>query len=108
MRIEGHAQKVDQDTSTGYFHSRPRGSQVSAWASPQSKIIDEDLFEHNRMEIENKFEGEDQLPLPDFWGGYLVKPSVIEFWQGRANRYHDRFRYHLSDDGHWHIDRLAP
>jgi pyridoxamine 5'-phosphate oxidase len=108
VRIEGLAGKVDHDTALGYFHSRPRGSQISAWASPQSQVIDEQTFEANRQQIEERFKGLDHLPLPEFWGGYMVKPSIMEFWQGRENRYHDRFKYHLSDDGHWYIDRLAP
>lgn len=108
VRIEGIAEKLDYDTSIGYFHSRPRGSQISAWASPQSQIITDEEYIERRNKVEQKFEGLDHLPLPEFWGGYIVKPSIIEFWQGRANRYHDRFQYHLQDSGKWQIDRLAP
>ncbi len=108
VRIEGIAEKLDFDTSLSYFHSRPRGSQISAWASPQSEIIDFEQMLDKREEIEKKFEGQDSLPLPEFWGGFLIQASSIEFWQGRENRFHDRFRYRLADDGHWTLDRLAP
>lgn len=108
VRIEGVSEKLDFDTSLSYFHSRPRGSQIGAWASPQSNVISKSDLESRWKEAETRFEHEDLLPLPDFWGGYVIKPFIIEFWQGRENRYHDRFRYLHSDDGHWTIDRIAP
>ncbi|MBT8229820.1 MAG: pyridoxamine 5'-phosphate oxidase [Saprospiraceae bacterium] len=108
VRIEGVAEKVDYDTSLSYFHSRPRGSQIGAWASPQSKVITKPDLETRWKEVEERFENQDLLPLPEFWGGYMIKPFIIEFWQGRENRYHDRFRYQHSDDGHWTLDRIAP
>lgn len=108
VRIEGTAEKVSEDTSISYFHSRPRASQLSAWASPQSQEIKETYLDLKRAEVTERFEGEDPLPLPHFWGGFIIKPSIIEFWQGRESRYHDRYRYSLSDNEQWIISRLAP
>lgn len=108
IRIEGTAEKIDESLSSSYFKSRARGSQISAWASPQSQEIKEEYLVEKRKQIEEQFKDEENIPLPHFWGGFLIKPSMIEFWQGRANRYHDRFRYILSDDKHWGITRLAP
>ena len=108
VRIEGLAEKLSLKESQEYFQSRPRGSQIGAWSSPQSEII------ANREELEvvyklitDQFEKVDPLPCPDHWGGYIVKPQLIEFWQGRPNRLHDRFRY-LKKGENWNIDRLAP
>jgi len=108
VRIEGTAQKVSQEVSSSYFQSRPRASQISAWSSPQSQEIKEDYLIEKRKQIEEEFSNEEKIPLPHFWGGFIVKPSQIEFWQGRANRYHDRFQYMLSDDNSWNVTRLAP
>jgi pyridoxamine 5'-phosphate oxidase len=107
VRIEGTVSKVDPVISTAYFHSRPHGSQIGAMVSPQSQVI------KSRTELENhiiilkeKYEGQ-EVPRPEHWGGYVVKPSTIEFWQGRPSRLHDRIRYKFID-GSWIIDRLAP
>ena len=108
VRIEGNVVKTTEEQSQGYFHSRPRESQISAWASPQSQEINEQYLEVKRNEVEKRFAGEDPLPLPHFWGGFILQPAIIEFWQGRENRYHDRFRYRRSDDNKWTIERLAP
>jgi len=108
VRIEGVAEKVDEEVSKGYFNSRPRGSQISAWASPQSQEINEEYLDDKRKLVEDQFADKETIPLPPHWGGYTVKPSRIEFWQGRSNRYHDRFKYQLSDSGNWKIVRLAP
>ncbi|NNE26360.1 MAG: pyridoxamine 5'-phosphate oxidase [Saprospiraceae bacterium] len=108
IRIEGVAEKLDRDTSMSYFHSRPRGSQISATASPQSQEITLEEMRNRRAEMETKFDNDNPIPLPDFWGGFVIRPYIIEFWQGQENRYHDRFRYRHSDDGSWKIDRLAP
>lgn len=108
VRIQGEIVKASEDESISYFHSRSRGSQISAWASPQSQEIKEHYLKEKREEVKKRFEGIDPIPLPHFWGGYILKPATIEFWQGRENRYHDRFKFRLSDDGNWTVVRLAP
>src|SRR5437867_10026233 len=107
VRIEGPVTKVSSEESDQYFHSRPLGSKIGAWASEQSAAIE------NREQLEKRFEEfglkfGDNVPRPPHWGGYRVKPEVIEFWQGQENRLHDRLRYTLQDDGSWLIERLAP
>jgi len=104
----GIAEPLSAEESERYFHSRPRESQLSAWASHQSRPVDsrETLMAHFR-ELEQRFEGQD-IPLPEFWGGYRVRPHQLEFWQGGAHRLHDRFEYNLQPDGNWTIDRLEP
>lgn len=99
VRVEGTAAKVPPADSDAYFATRPRGSQLGAWASPQSQVISAPL------EVPDPFEGD--VPRPPNWGGYEVTPDLIEFWQGRPNRVHDRWRYRRSGDG-WHAERLAP
>ena len=107
VRIEGTISKIDRATSGQYFHSRPRGSQIGAHVSPQSQAIqNREWLEKRWEEFEKKFEG-GEVPLPDYWGGYSVKPSLIEFWQGRPSRLHDRILYTYSF-GLWQIERLAP
>ncbi|MES2456201.1 MAG: pyridoxamine 5'-phosphate oxidase [Bacteroidota bacterium] len=107
VRIEGVVSKVPEDVSTAYFHSRPVGSQIGAMASPQSKVItDRSLLEDKVEALKNQYEGQ-EIPRPSNWGGYLVEPSKIEFWQGRSSRLHDRILYELVD-GSWIINRLAP
>lgn len=105
--IQGQVEKVSTGESLGYFASRPRGSQIGAWVSEQSRAItSRGLLEQKVAEIRRRF-GEGQIPLPDFWGGYRVTPTRIEFWQGRPSRLHDRFEYLKDGDG-WHIQRLQP
>jgi pyridoxamine 5'-phosphate oxidase len=105
--IEGEVQELSAADSEPYFHSRPRGSQLGAWTSRQSTVIgSRDELEKRYAELEQRWAGE-PVPMPDFWGGYRVVPSVIEFWQGRVNRLHDRFRYR-RDGGAWVIERQAP
>ena len=109
VRIEGIVKKVSEHESEVYFQSRPKGSQIGAWASPQSRVIDNrDILEKKAAELEKKFAKTDKLPLPDAWGGYKLIPSMLEFWQGRSNRLHDRIRYTLQSDKQWKIERLAP
>lgn len=109
VRIEGTVEKVDEAVSTAYFQSRPRGSQVGAWASPQSRIIDNrDLLTAEVELLETKYQGQEILPRPPHWGGYLLTPSIIEFWQGQPNRLHDRLRYKRLAEGGWQLERLAP
>jgi len=105
--IEGEVQELSAADSEPYFHSRPRGSQLGAWASRQSTVIgSRDELEKRYAELEQRWAGE-PVPMPDFWGGYRVVPAVIEFWQGRVNRLHDRFRYR-RDGSAWIIERQAP
>jgi len=108
VRIEGIAVRVDDETATTYFQSRPRESQVGAWASPQSAVIaGRAILEERVKEIEKRFEGHKVLPKPKQWGGYRVEPHWIEFWQGRIGRLHDRILY-SKEDSNWKISRLAP
>ncbi|NOS94237.1 MAG: pyridoxamine 5'-phosphate oxidase [Cyclobacteriaceae bacterium] len=108
VRIEGVAKRVDEAQSTAYFTSRPKGSQIGAWASPQSSIIKDRLILEERVAVlEKKFEGSNQIPKPKQWGGYTVEPHEIEFWQGRPSRLHDRIVYYQSE-GEWIKHRLAP
>ena len=108
IRISGKAEKTSREESQTYFHSRPVGSQLSAWASRQSEVIDGRRVLDARMaEMTERF-GDKPVPLPPRWGGYRVKPETMEFWQGRPNRLHDRFRYTRRPDGSWLIERLAP
>jgi pyridoxamine 5'-phosphate oxidase len=108
IRINGQAEKTSREESLTYFHSRPVGSQLSAWASRQSQIIDGRRVLDARMaEMTERFH-DTRIPLPPHWGGYRVNPDTIEFWQGRPNRLHDRFRYTRQPEGEWVIERLAP
>jgi pyridoxamine 5'-phosphate oxidase len=108
VKINGSASKVPTIESLKYFTTRPRGSQIGAWASPQSEVItSRSLLEAKVDEIKRKF-SHGEIPLPDFWGGYRVVPDRIEFWQGRENRLHDRFAYTAVPGGTWQIERLAP
>lgn len=110
IRIEGTVEKISKEKSQIYFQSRPRGSQIGAWASPQSKVITgRDILEEAVEKISDQFENVDPLPCPDHWGGYIVTPVMMEFWQGRPDRLHDRFKYTKNEkEGNWSIDRLAP
>jgi len=107
VRIEGKIERISQQQSEAYFHSRGRGSQIGAWASKQSQPLDnrQSLAEKVKY-YEKKFSGK-TVPLPEFWGGYRVIPETIEFWQGKADRLHDRFVY-TKQDSRWSITRLNP
>jgi pyridoxamine 5'-phosphate oxidase len=108
VRITGLVEKVSSTESDEYFLSRPTGSQIGAWASPQSHIIENRNWLENKVrELEAKFSTE-KLARPTHWGGYRVKPVIIEFWQGRSSRLHDRIQYTLQENGSWKIERLAP
>jgi len=108
IRISGKVDKTSRKESQTYFHSRPVGSQLSAWASRQSAVLDGRRVLDARMEEMNERFADKRVPLPPHWGGYRLKPDNMEFWQGRSNRLHDRFRYTRQSDGSWLIERLAP
>lgn len=109
VRIEGIATLLSTEASTQYFQSRPKGSQIGAWASPQSEIIDSrQVLENNQAQITNQYKDAEVLPKPPYWGGYLVKATNFEFWQGRSSRLHDRLQYRLDNNQNWLIERLAP
>ncbi len=106
--IAGTVERIPTAESLRYFLSRPRGSQIGAWASAQSAVIgSRSVLETGVAQMVEKFRNR-EVPLPDFWGGYRVVPSMFEYWQGRSNRLHDRFRYYRGDDGGWTISRLSP
>jgi len=108
VKIQGQAQKISAAESLKYFLSRPRESQLAAWASEQSRpLISKQMLLTQVEYMKEKF-GKGEIPLPDFWGGIRVTPSMFEFWQGGANRLHDRFEYSLQKGGSWAIQRLAP
>lgn len=107
VRFEGSIERTDDAEADAYFASRPRGSQIGAWASPQSRVI------ASRAELDDAAQrcterfGEGEVPRPGFWGGFRLVPAMVEFWQGRGHRLHDRLRYRRENDA-WHIERLAP
>lgn len=108
VKVKGRAEKVSAAQSLRYFLSRPRDSQLAVWASSQSESIPTRQYLLSQLaNMKQKFEG-GEVPLPDYWGGYRVIPTEIEFWQGGAKRLHDRFLYSLKAGGHWDIRRLAP
>ena len=108
VRITGLIEKISGKQSDEYFQSRPESSRIGAWASPQSRVIeDRQWLDEKFNELVNKMEGT-AIPRPPHWGGYIVKPVVIEFWQGRPSRLHDRIQYTLEENGEWKIERLAP
>jgi len=109
VRIQGLAERSDEASSTKYFQSRPKASQLGAWASPQSKQLESRaVLEERLAEFQAKYANEEVLPKPPHWGGYLIRPNVIEFWQGRASRLHDRFVYRRMANAKWEINRIAP
>ena len=108
VRITGLIEKISGKQSDEYFQSRPESSRIGAWASPQSRVIeDRQWLDEKFNELVNKMEGT-AISRPPHWGGYIVKPVVIEFWQGRPSRLHDRIQYTLEENGGWKIERLAP
>lgn len=109
VRIEGVVKKVSRKTSEKYFQSRPKTSQMGAWVSSQSKVIkNRKVLEKNMKDLEKQYKDAEILPCPPHWGGYIVQPVSIEFWQGRRSRLHDRIRYKLTKNGKWKMERLAP
>lgn len=108
IRITGLVEKVSAEESDIYYNSRPEGSRIGAWASPQSQVIESrEWLEKRERTLAKDFTGK-PLTRPDHWGGYRVKPICIEFWQGRPSRLHDRIQYTLQEDNNWLIERLAP
>jgi pyridoxamine 5'-phosphate oxidase len=106
--VEGAVTRVSREESEAYFHSRPRGSQLAAWASPQSTVVaGRGVIEESYRAVEKRFEGQ-AVPLPPAWGGFRVIPETVEFWQGRRSRLHDRLRYRREAGGDWILERLAP
>jgi pyridoxamine 5'-phosphate oxidase len=106
--VAGTVTKLPAAESEAYFKSRPKGSRLAAWASNQSSVVpDREALERQWREMEPRFPGE-EVPCPPNWGGYVLAPNRIEFWQGRPNRLHDRFRYALQADNSWKIERLSP
>jgi pyridoxamine 5'-phosphate oxidase len=108
VRVEGPAERLSEQESQVYYDTRIRGSRIGAWASPQSQVLEgREELERRVKEVEERFEGQDVIPVPQFWGGLRVKPEVVEFWQGRESRLHDRLRYVKEGDG-WRVERLSP
>jgi len=108
VRITGIVERLNGAESDEYFSTRPQGSKIGAWSSPQSQIIaGRTWLEENENKFSKQFDGKN-VPRPDYWGGYRLKPITIEFWQGRPNRLHDRIQYELQENGDWAIERLAP
>jgi pyridoxamine 5'-phosphate oxidase len=107
IRATGEVSRVSTDEAIGYWNSRPREHRISAWASPQSQVVDTDALTARLVEMEARF-ADSQPPLPPFWGGYRVVTETLELWQGRQHRFHDRVRYRRAADGGWIRERLAP
>jgi pyridoxamine 5'-phosphate oxidase len=109
VRIEGTASPLDRPAVDAYFARRPRGSQLGAWASPQSQPVEgRDALDRRYEEVTARFADEETVPAPPHWGGFLVTPDVVEFWQGRPGRMHDRLVYRRTPSGGWRLERLAP
>lgn len=108
VTVRGEVEKVSADETAAYWAQRPRGSQLGAWASPQSRVVEGRRALDNALRnIERRFADVEQIPAPPHWGGWRLRPDFVEFWQGREDRMHDRLRFHRTHDG-WHVERLAP
>ena len=107
VRVEGSVTRMSQDEAEVYFQGRPRGSQIGAWASRQSQPVDNRAQLEDRVVATAEQFGDEAVPIPDFWGGYWLRPQAVEFWQGRNNRLHDRLRF-TGDSTGWNVERLEP
>src|ERR1051326_7803026 len=106
--VEGPVTRIPREESEAYFHSRPRASQLGAWASQQSAVVaSRSVLDDSMKAVEKKYAGQD-VPLPPQWGGWRLSPETVEFWQGRRSRLHDRLRYRREKDGSWSVERLSP
>lgn len=114
MRVEGTTERLTQEESQRYYDTRIRGSRLGAWASEQSKVLpngSREELENRVKEVEKRFEGQEHIPVPEFWGGIRIVPYAVEFWQGRPSRLHDRFRYEREEGNEaseWKVARLSP
>ena len=115
VRVEGAVERLSNSESQAYFGLRARGSKVGAWASEQSKVLPQSegeraVLDQRVQDVEKKFEGQEEISVPDFWGGLRIVPEMVEFWQGRESRLHDRFRYSKTEEANddWKIERLSP
>jgi pyridoxamine 5'-phosphate oxidase len=109
VRVTANVQRLPDDESDAYFATRPRSSQIGAWSSPQSRVLpDRAALDQRVVDMTRNFEDAEQVPRPEFWGGWLAQPTNVEFWQGRPSRLHDRLRYRRDDADAWLIERLAP
>ncbi|KAK6599954.1 pyridoxamine 5'-phosphate oxidase [Botrytis cinerea] len=109
VRVEGKVERLPDEESQVYYDLRARGSRIGAWASPQSQVLKgREELEERVKEVEKRFEGQEKIPVPEFWGGLRIIPEMVEFWQGRDSRLHDRFQYEKKEDGEWDIQRLSP
>jgi pyridoxamine 5'-phosphate oxidase len=107
--VDGDVERLNAEESDEYFAKRPRASRIAAGASPQSEpIVSREWLEQRFAEAEERYAGVEDVPRPGNWGGFLVRPRAVEFWQGRRNRMHDRLRYRRTDAGAWIVERLAP
>ena len=109
VRVEGPCERLTSEESQPYYDTRIRGSRLGAWASQQSKVLSgREELEQQVQDVEKRFENHEKIPVPEFWGGLRVKPEMVEFWQGRQSRLHDRFQYTRADGNEWRIERLSP
>ncbi|KAE8447206.1 hypothetical protein EG329_011037 [Mollisiaceae sp. DMI_Dod_QoI] len=109
VRVEGKVERLKSEEGQVYYDTRIRGSRIGAWASRQSQVLEgREQLERWVKEVEERFDGKEKIPIPEFWGGLRIKPEMVEFWQGRESRLHDRFQYVKMEGGEWKIERLSP